>query len=96
MHGDRGRSDERTGLAWQRTALAVLAAAAFLTRLTFHDLGMAVFVVLGLTSALCLWVLLEGGSRYRRGYDRGGRAAGALTLAVVTLAGAELAALMNS
>ena len=95
MHGDRGRSDERTGLAWQRTALAVLAAAAFLTRLTFHDLGTAVFVALGLTSALCLWVLLESGARYPRGYDRGGRAAGALTLAVIALAGVELAALMN-
>jgi uncharacterized membrane protein YidH (DUF202 family) len=47
MADDVGVSNERTALAWQRTALALLAGAAILSGLTLERLGLVAFVALG-------------------------------------------------
>ena len=91
-----GTATERTALAWQRTALAVLAGALLLARITFEELGRLAFVVVVVAVPLALWVLVESRSRARRGVLRGGRAAAVLTVAVVVLAAGELTALVRS
>jgi uncharacterized membrane protein YidH (DUF202 family) len=97
---DDGRANERTALAWQRTALSLAAASALLSRLTFDRLGlMALLSVFALP--LSVWVLLE--SRWRYSHDAGvqlrlrsrdGRAPAALTVATAVTAATELAALL--
>ena len=42
---DPGVGNERTALAWQRTALALVAGSAILTRLTFDRLGAVALMV---------------------------------------------------
>ena len=91
-----GTATERTALAWQRTALAVLAGALVLARITFDELGRLAFAVVVAAVPLALWVLVESGIRSRRATARGGRAAAVLTVAVVVLAAGELAALVRS
>lgn len=94
-------ASERTALAWQRTALSLMAAAAILTRLTWDRLGAIALVVLAATLALGGWVFLESRGRYRdaiglrpRRTRRGGRAPTLLGVAVVLIAVAELVALL--
>ncbi len=53
-HPDPGIGNERTALAWQRTALAVLAAAAILSRLTFDRLGLLALVSVGASAPIAL------------------------------------------
>ncbi|MCX5046211.1 DUF202 domain-containing protein [Aldersonia sp. NBC_00410] len=96
-----GLQNERTALAWQRTALAVLAGAAVVTRMTLHRLGIFALVGLLVAIPICVWVLVESRSRYRhdaapqaRTRSRGGRSHGALALAIALLAMMELAALV--
>ncbi|KQZ74886.1 MULTISPECIES: DUF202 domain-containing protein [unclassified Nocardioides] len=86
---DPGLANERTALAWQRTALSLMVCAAILARLTYGDLGGAAFTVLGPAFLLSLWVFVESRGRYRRTRGtraarrrRGGRAP--LTVAVAT------------
>lgn len=95
---DAGAANERTALAWQRTALGALAGAAVLARLTVDRLGAAALVGLAATLPVCVWLFVEGRGRYRRDpglvrrpAPRGGRAP--LALAVAVLASTELAAL---
>lgn len=87
---DTGLANERTSLAWQRTALSLVVAAAVVGRLTVGRLGPTALVVLVIAAALSLWVFGESRRRYdqqlgdgaqRR--ERGGRAT--LSLAVATL-----------
>ena len=103
MERDRGVQNERTALAWQRTALSLVAGAAAVSRLTIDRLGpVALLCVLG-AIPLALWVFLEAGSRYRRDAGlgprrsiRGGRASASVASATAIMAATELAALFFS
>lgn len=98
-----GRQNERTALAWQRTALSLLAGAAVLSRLTYERLGILSLVSFALALPLCLWVFVESRGRYRhdagvrlRARPRGGRAPALLTAGLVWMALTELTAIMRS
>lgn len=98
---DSGLSNERTALAWQRTALSLVAVAAIMGRLTFDRLGFVSIMLLGLAVVLCLWVFAESRWRYvqqlghrSRGRARGGRAALSLTIATSLIAVTEIVSLM--
>lgn len=100
--GDAGVSNERTALAWQRTALSMLAGAAIMARLTWSDLGLVAVVPLGGAVVLSGWVFWESHGRYAhhagtrtRAQARGGRAPAALTGAIALMAVTELAALVR-
>lgn len=100
---DPGLGNERTALAWQRTALALVAGSAILARLTFDRLGVLALVSVVVALPLSVWVLVESRGRYahdagvrRRRRPRGGRAPAALTVATAVLALTELAALVAS
>lgn len=90
---DPGLANERTALAWQRTALSLMVAAAILARLTFHELGRTAVLVLGVAVRLSAWVFFESRGRYRR-TGRGGRASMALTVATCLLCGTEVTVLL--
>ncbi len=98
---DPGAGNERTALAWQRTALALVAGAAILSRLTFDRLGVMALVSVAVAGPLGTWVLLESRGRYRhdaglrsRQRSRSGRAPAALAIATAVVAVTELAALL--
>lgn len=98
---DEGLSNERTALAWQRTALSLLVGAAILGRLTFGRLGAVAVAPLAIAAVLAGWVFVESRFRYRDGPDqrrrpraRGGRAAFALATATVLIAATEVTALL--
>jgi uncharacterized membrane protein YidH (DUF202 family) len=95
-----GSHNERTALAWRRTALSLLAASAVVARLTADRLGGFAVLVLLLVLPLSLWVLMESRGRYdhdagvrRRARGRSGRSAAFLTVSVVVIALTELTAL---
>ena len=99
---DPGLSNERTALAWQRTALATTAGAAIMARLTFGELGVPALITLGAALALSGWILVESRARYHhhtggreRALERGGFAALVLAVAVVLMALTELVALLR-
>lgn len=98
---DVGVANERTALAWQRTALSLLAGAAIMIRLTWGDLGGRTLIPLGGAILLSGWVFWESRVRYahRAGPQsqmrrRGGRAPMALTLAISVIAMTEIATLV--
>jgi uncharacterized membrane protein YidH (DUF202 family) len=102
MADNVGVSNERTALAWQRTALALIAGAAILSRLTLERLGLVAFVALGVVLPLSAWVLVESRGRYAndagtgpRMRSRGGRAPSAVAVATLVLALVELLAIMH-
>jgi uncharacterized membrane protein YidH (DUF202 family) len=88
-----GTQVERTALAWQRTALSVLAGSLILARLTLDDLGPVALVALALALALSGWVLLRSRPHH---HHRGGAgsAAAALSAAIALLCLTELVALL--
>lgn len=96
-----GLANERTALAWQRTALSVVVAALVVARLSIGRVGLGVVVVTVAGVVLGGWVALEGLGRYRArhgaagrpGRGRGGRATALLTVTVVVVALTELAAI---
>ncbi len=98
-----GTPNERTALAWQRTALSLMVAAVAVVRLTFGDLGPVALVVLACSLPLAAWVLVESRLRYRdraevakrrRAHD--GLAGLVLTIVLASLALTELAAIVHS
>ena len=100
---DAGVYNERTALAWQRTALALIAGSAVVSRLTVDRVGVLAVVSLVVTMPLALWVMVESRGRYahdagvrRRPRSRGGRAPTVLTLVTVLVGLTELAALLAS
>jgi uncharacterized membrane protein YidH (DUF202 family) len=100
---DDGRSNERTALAWQRTALSLLAGCTVMARLTWTSLGLSALALVGVAALLSLWVFVESRGRYAhtagtqlRKRPRGGRAPAALALSAVLLGGTELVALVVS
>lgn len=101
--GDPGLSNERTALAWQRTALALIAATAVMARLTWSRLGPLAAVTLTVALVLALWVFFESRGRYAhdagtrsRARPRGGRAPAFVATTVTLLAVTELAALLTA
>jgi uncharacterized membrane protein YidH (DUF202 family) len=99
---DAGIANERTALAWQRTALSLAAGAAVLARLTFDRLGVVAVAALALALTLAVWVLAESRGRYAhdagvrlRDRPRGGRAPAALAAATVLVGLTEAAALLR-
>src|SRR5688572_3604201 len=102
MADDVGVSSERTALAWQRTALALLAGGVIIPRLTFERVGLVASVALGVVMPLSVWVLVETRGRYAkdagtrsRWRSRDGRAPSAVTVATLVLALAELFAIVR-
>lgn len=96
-----GVHNERTALAWQRTALALLAGSAVVARLTLDRIGVLALVSLALTMPLALWVMVESRGRYahdagvrRRSRSRSGGAPAALAAGTVILGLTEAAALL--
>jgi len=94
---DPGIANERTALAWQRTALSLVAGAAIIARLAVDQTGPVVLVPLVAAALLGLWIFVESHARYRhsagrtsRAGGRGGRAALALAIATTLIAVAEL------
>lgn len=94
---DPGKANERTALAWQRTALSLVAGAAIAARLGMADTGPVLLMVLGVAATLGLWIFAESSRRYRhstgtaaRAGGRGGRAAFMLAVATTLIAGGEL------
>jgi uncharacterized membrane protein YidH (DUF202 family) len=97
---DLGAGNERTALAWQRTALSVLAGAAIVGRLAFSELGVAALVGPAIAVPLSAWILIEGSARYQRrassvGRRSGGRGPAFLGCAMVVLLLTELAAVLG-
>lgn len=97
---DAGLSNERTALAWQRTALSLVAASAIMARLTWSTLGAPALALLSIALILGAWVFLESSARYChdagtrcRQRSRGGRTPMALAAATALIAVTELAAL---
>jgi len=93
--------NERTALAWQRTALSLLGGAAVVARLAFDDLGLLAVLGFVVVLPLVAWVLRESQGRYHhdagvrpRAGPRGGRAPAALAAVAVVVALIELAALV--
>lgn len=92
--------NERTALAWQRTALSLMAGSVALTRLTFDHLGPVSLVSVAVTLPLCAWVLHHSRTRYRRRVRVGpessrhdGLAPAALVVSIAAMAATELAEL---
>ena len=101
MNGDASESHERTALAWQRTALALVAGSAVLTRLTIDRLGLLALLSVGVAAPLGLWLLLESRFRHRHKAGNAGptqtlNAAAPLVLMLATsvVALVEIAALL--
>lgn len=93
--------NERTALAWQRTALALMAGSAVVARLTLDRLGVLAVGSLLVVLPLALWVMLESRGRYAhdarvrtRPGPRGGRGPAVLALLTVVVALTELAAVL--
>ena len=98
---DPGLGNERTALAWQRTALSVLAGSAVLARLTAPGLGWFSLLAVAVAVPTTAWIMVEARGRYRhdsaqvlRGRDRDGRASAALATAVSCACVTELLALL--
>lgn len=98
---DPAGQNERTSLAWQRTALSVTVAALVVTRLAASALGGLAVVVLAVSLALAGTIFLSARWEYRRragmpaptrGVHEGARAL-LLALDVVLLGAVELAAI---
>lgn len=61
---DPGVANERTSMSWQRTALAGLAGAAIITRLTWDAVGVFSLAPLAFSSVTAGWIFREGALRY--------------------------------
>ncbi|MDT0203203.1 DUF202 domain-containing protein [Nocardioides sp. AE5] len=99
---DPGIANERTALAWQRTALTLTAGAAIMARLAIDDNGRAALALLVVAAMLGTWIFFEASLRYRhstgqreRIRGRGGRAGLTLTVATVLIAAGELLLLLT-
>lgn len=98
---DPSVGNERTALAWQRTALTLVAGSAVVSRLTFERLGSAAMASFGVAAILGISIFAESRRRYRRRaptWERSefasGRSALAVMLATAAIGLTELAALI--
>lgn len=99
-----GAQNERTALAWQRTALSVVIGAALVSRLAMGSIGPIAFAALVIAVPVSGWIILTSTHRYRRrlGWMHGlaidrrdGRSELGLAAVVATLALVETAALLR-
>jgi putative membrane protein len=96
---DAGLQNERTALAWTRTALALLAAVFLAARITVAQLGAFTVVITAVTLPLATAVLAAASRRYRAAHRAlhtraalpDGRLPAAVTALVIALAVIELA-----
>ncbi len=86
-----GLQNERTSLAWQRTALSLIVATAALARLAYEQIGYPGLLCL-VALPLSTFVFYESRARYRRrgngaarSHPRGGIASLALTVCIIVL-----------
>jgi uncharacterized membrane protein YidH (DUF202 family) len=94
VSSDGGVARERTVLAWDRTALAIVAGAVVVTRLTYDRLGAGALACL--VVALPLAVLAGAVNRRRASStDRDGLAPAAVAAATVAMAAVELWAVLG-
>ena len=95
-----GAGPERTGLAWQRTALAVLLASAVVGRLAVDRVGPIALTSVVVAGPLALWLAVVATSRGRDPAAAGGPVQlgalrpAALALSVAVLALVELTAVL--
>ena len=66
---DPGAQNERTALAWTRTALALLVGVVLASRLAAAQLGVVALVFALVVAPLALVILLMARSRYRHAHD---------------------------
>lgn len=99
---DRGRYEERTVLAWHRTALAIIGGAMVQFRLTYGDGPSWLLAVIVVAALLAVLSVTESRHRYpgeggRRAavLDRGGRLAALVATSVTLLLVAELALVLS-
>lgn len=102
MASERAYQNERTALAWQRTALSLMVAAVVLARLGYERLGPVAVALAGLGLVISGWVFWTSRAKYRSragirlGRPAGGRSSAALAATVALLAAMELANLLGS
>ncbi|MGM5068684.1 DUF202 domain-containing protein [Rhodococcus qingshengii] len=97
-----GAQNERTALAWHRTALSLLTAAAILARLAFDRIGVFGFATVLAGLVVTMGLFLESRARYqdhagirRRPRPRDGIAGAALTVLILVFTVTELAVLFT-
>lgn len=102
LHRDPGVANERTSLAWQRTALSTVAGAAIMVRLVREGLSSVALPLLGAALVLSAVVLLGEHLRYRAHHAARrvalgpGVAGAALAIALALVALTELIALATA
>lgn len=67
--GDRGAQNERTSLAWSRTALSVVVTAAIVSRLAVESIGPIALLAVVAAVPVSVWLVLGSRRRYRRRMD---------------------------
>ncbi|HLR86143.1 MAG TPA: DUF202 domain-containing protein [Nocardioidaceae bacterium] len=79
--GSRGRNgdasgaqNERTALAWSRTALSVVVTAAIVSRLSVESIGPVALLAVVAALPVSVWLVLASRRRYRRRLDWAERA----------------------
>ena len=99
MAASPGVQNERTALAWQRTALSLLAGSAIVSRLTIERIGSAALLCVLAALPVTLWILHLSRVRYRRhtadeqSRSRDGRTPACLALVAVMVSLTELVAI---
>jgi uncharacterized membrane protein YidH (DUF202 family) len=95
MSAPDGVQNERTALAWQRTALSLIAGSLIVARLTLGPLGAGALVNIVVALPLGTWALVESRRRYRRpALGRDGRAPAAVALGTAAIALTEVVAIL--
>lgn len=94
MSGDEGVARERTVLAWDRTALAIVCGALVVTRLTYDELGVGALACLIVALPLAVLAGIVNRRRASRA-DRDGLAPAAVATATVAMAAVELWAVLG-
>lgn len=64
-----GAQNERTALAWGRTALSVVVTAAIVSRLAVESIGAAALLAVVAALPVSVWLVLASRRRYRRRLD---------------------------
>lgn len=64
-----GAQNERTSLAWSRTALSVVVTAAIVSRLAVESIGPAALLAVVAALPVSIWLVLASRRRYRRRLD---------------------------
>ena len=64
-----GAQNERTALAWSRTALSVVVTAAIVSRLAVESIGAIALLAVAAAVPVSVWLVLASRHRYRRRLD---------------------------